>query len=144
MQKVLVVDDEQSIVDILEFNLKKEGYEVICAFDGEEGLSKAQNEKPDLILLDIMMPKLDGIEVWHPENSEEQTEELIKIAKKHNLLMTGGSDFHGAYSAKVTHLGEYVTPDENLTALLGYQAKQRRARKKAAKEAAAAQENAAD
>ncbi|MCQ2978667.1 MAG: response regulator YycF [Clostridia bacterium] len=63
MQKVLVVDDEQSIVDILEFNLKKEGYEVICAFDGEEGLSKAQNEKPDLILLDIMMPKLDGIEV---------------------------------------------------------------------------------
>lgn len=63
MQKVLVVDDEKSIVDILEFNLKKEGYEVICAFDGEEGLEKALNEKPDLILLDIMMPKLDGIEV---------------------------------------------------------------------------------
>ena len=63
MQKVLVVDDEQSIVDILDFNLKKEGYETVCAFDGEEALSKWQSEKPDLILLDIMMPKLDGIEV---------------------------------------------------------------------------------
>ena len=63
MQKVLVVDDEQSIVDILDFNLKKEGYETVCAFDGEEGLEKFQTEKPDLILLDIMMPKLDGIEV---------------------------------------------------------------------------------
>lgn len=96
------------------------------------------------IIDELIEHELDGLEVWHPENSEEQTEELIKIAKKNNLLMTGGSDFHGMYSAKVTHLGEYVTPDENLTALLGYQAKQRRARKKAAKEAAAAQEKAAD
>ena len=63
MQKVLVVDDEKSIVEILEFNLKKEGYEVICAFDGEEGLKRAIKDKPDLILLDIMMPKMDGIEV---------------------------------------------------------------------------------
>lgn len=87
------------------------------------------------IIDELIAHELDGIEVWHPENSEEQTEELIKICKKNGLLMTGGSDFHGMYSAKVIHLGECTTPDENLTALLGYQAKQKRAKKKAAKEA---------
>lgn len=91
-------------------------------------------------LIDTLIANgLDGLEVWHPENSEEQTEELIKIAKKNGLLMTGGSDFHGLYSAKVTHLADFITPDENLTALLGYQAKKRRARKKAEKEALAAE-----
>lgn len=84
---------------------------------------------------DLIKAGLDGIEVWHPENSEEQTEELIKICKKNGLLMTGGSDFHGMYNAKVIKLGDYTTPDENLAALLSYQAKQKRARRKAAKEA---------
>ncbi len=63
MAKVLVVDDESSIVNIISYNLKKEGYEVITAEDGEEGLELALSEKPDLILLDIMMPKMDGYEV---------------------------------------------------------------------------------
>ena len=63
MAKVLVVDDEASIVNIISYNLKKEGYEVITAEDGEAGLELAMNEKPDLILLDIMMPKMDGYEV---------------------------------------------------------------------------------
>ncbi len=62
-QKILVVDDEKAIADILEFNLQKEGYLVITAGDGEEGLQKAVKEDPDLILLDIMMPKMDGLEV---------------------------------------------------------------------------------
>lgn len=60
--KVLVVDDEADILDLLEYNLQKEGYEVLRAMDGEEALRKARVEKPDMILLDIMMPKLDGIE----------------------------------------------------------------------------------
>lgn len=63
MAKVLVVDDESSIVNIISYNLKKEGYEVITAEDGEVGLELALNENPDLILLDIMMPKMDGYEV---------------------------------------------------------------------------------
>ena len=63
MAKVLVVDDEISIVNIISLNLKKEGYEVLTALDGEEGLSLALNKNPDLILLDIMMPKIDGYEV---------------------------------------------------------------------------------
>ena len=62
-KKILVVEDEKAIADILEFNLKKEGYEVICAYDGEDGLGKALSEHPDLILLDVMLPKLDGFEV---------------------------------------------------------------------------------
>ena len=61
-KKILVVDDEKSIADIIKFNLKKEGYEVITAGDGEEGVIKAFTENPDLILLDIMMPKIDGYE----------------------------------------------------------------------------------
>jgi len=61
--KILVVDDEKSIVDIISYNLKKEGYEVITAYDGQQGLRIALTENPDLIMLDIMMPKLDGFEV---------------------------------------------------------------------------------
>ena len=62
-RKILVVEDEKNIVDIVAFNLKKEGYEVICAYDGEEGLKLALEESPELILLDIMMPKMDGFQV---------------------------------------------------------------------------------
>ncbi len=61
--KVLVVDDEASIVNIISYSLKKEGYKVITASDGEEGYNLAMEEKPDLVLLDIMMPKIDGYEV---------------------------------------------------------------------------------
>jgi two-component system alkaline phosphatase synthesis response regulator PhoP len=61
-KKILIVDDESDILDLLEYNLEKEGYEVIKAMDGEEAIKRAEKEKPDLILLDIMMPKLDGIE----------------------------------------------------------------------------------
>ncbi|MDI3538109.1 MAG: two-component system, OmpR family, response regulator VicR [Bacillota bacterium] len=59
-ERILVVDDEGPIADILEFNLRKEGYQVEIAFDGEAALAKAVSFKPDLIILDIMLPKLDG------------------------------------------------------------------------------------
>ncbi|GIP18370.1 transcriptional regulatory protein WalR [Paenibacillus montaniterrae] len=61
--KVLVVDDEQPIADILKFSLEKEGYEVICAFDGQEAVTLAFSEQPDLILLDLMLPVKDGMDV---------------------------------------------------------------------------------
>lgn len=60
--KVLIVDDERDILDLLQYNLEKEGYEVFRALDGEEAVALAGKEKPELILLDVMMPKLDGIE----------------------------------------------------------------------------------
>ncbi len=60
---VLIVDDEQAIIDVLKFNLLKEGYRILEAKDGQTGLEMALQEKPDLIMLDIMLPKLDGLSV---------------------------------------------------------------------------------
>ena len=63
LKKVLVVDDEQSIIDVLVYNLKKEGYETLEATDGITAVNIALEKKPDLMLLDIMLPKLDGLSV---------------------------------------------------------------------------------
>jgi DNA-binding response OmpR family regulator len=60
--KILVVDDEVNITQILEFSIGAEGYEVITAANGEEAIDKARREQPDLIILDVMMPKIDGFE----------------------------------------------------------------------------------
>lgn len=62
-KKILVVDDEESIVTLLSYNLERAGYDVVTARDGEEALEKATSEQPDLIVLDLMLPKMDGIEV---------------------------------------------------------------------------------
>ena len=62
-KKILVIDDEQDLVDMLEITLESEGYEVLKAYDGYEGLEKSRESKPDLILLDIMLPKMDGYQV---------------------------------------------------------------------------------
>ncbi len=61
-QKILIVDDEPDIVELIEYNLKKEGYQVFTASNGHEGINVAKKVMPDLIILDIMMPKMDGIE----------------------------------------------------------------------------------
>jgi len=64
MQKtILVVDDEQDIVDLISYNLSKEGYEVATASNGTDAVELAQRMRPDLVILDIMMPGLDGFEV---------------------------------------------------------------------------------
>ena len=62
-EKILIVDDEKNIVDILKFNLTKEGFTTLEAYDGEEAVKTALNENPDLILLDVMLPKIDGFTV---------------------------------------------------------------------------------
>lgn len=61
-QKILIVDDEPDILELIEYNLKKEGYQVFLASNGQEGIAVAKKIQPDLIILDIMMPKMDGIE----------------------------------------------------------------------------------
>lgn len=63
MKKILVVDDEKPISDIVKFNLEKEGYEVVVAYDGEEALEQVEAHNPDLLILDLMLPKKDGLEV---------------------------------------------------------------------------------
>jgi DNA-binding response OmpR family regulator len=62
-EKILVVDDETTMIDVIRYSLEKEGYRVVTAQDGEEALRKARAEKPDLVVLDIMLPKVDGYEV---------------------------------------------------------------------------------
>jgi len=62
-KKILVVDDEQSIVTLLSYNLEKAGFQVAAAYDGEEAIAKVTSEQPALVILDLMLPKLDGVEV---------------------------------------------------------------------------------
>ncbi|MEG0073068.1 MAG: response regulator YycF [Clostridia bacterium] len=62
-KKILIVDDEKPIVEILKFNLEKEGYEIIEAYDGEEAMELAKTKSPDLMILDVMLPKIDGFTV---------------------------------------------------------------------------------
>jgi len=62
-KKILVVDDERDLVEIMTFRLKSAGYDVLSAYDGQEALEKARRDKPDLIILDLMLPKIDGYKV---------------------------------------------------------------------------------
>jgi two-component system, OmpR family, alkaline phosphatase synthesis response regulator PhoP len=77
--KILVVDDEIYIVHILDFSLGMEGYEVMTALDGEQALEKARASHPDLIVLDIMMPKLDGYETCKMLKADESTKDIPVI-----------------------------------------------------------------
>lgn len=62
-KRLLLVDDERDLVDLIKMRLEASGYEVLVAYDGQEALEKARSEKPDLIILDIMLPKIDGYKV---------------------------------------------------------------------------------
>ena len=75
-QTILVVDDEQDLLDLIEYNLKKEGFGVIKALDGMEGIEKAREQKPDLILLDIMMPNMDGLEVMDSMREDSRLNDI--------------------------------------------------------------------
>lgn len=78
-RRVLVVDDELYIRNILDFALHSEGYEVITAADGEQALKKAVDLLPDLIVLDVMMPKLDGFEVCRAIKGKDETKHISVI-----------------------------------------------------------------
>lgn len=99
--KVLIVDDEPDILEFLSYNLNKEGYEVLTASDGEEGIRVAEREHPQLVILDIMMPKMDGVEVCrHLRNKPEFDKTLIAFltAREEDYsqiaaLDVGGDDY---------------------------------------------------
>lgn len=97
-KKILIVDDEKNIVDILRYNLQKEGFETIEAYDGEEGLKMALECKPDLILLDIMLPKMDGFDVCRKIRQTLSTPILMLTAKEEEVdkvlgLEMGADDY---------------------------------------------------
>ena len=99
--KILLVDDEPDILEILKYNLVKEGYEVATANNGEEGLRRAEEFSPDLIILDIMMPVMDGVEVCRQLRARpefDQTVITFLTAREEDYsqiaaLDTGGDDY---------------------------------------------------
>ena len=97
-KKVLVVDDERPIVEILKINLQREGYVVFEAYDGEEAVSKAMTVEPDLILLDVMLPKLDGFSVCKKIREKSSVPILMLTAREEELdkvlgLELGADDY---------------------------------------------------
>jgi two-component system response regulator VicR len=97
-KKILVVDDEKPIADILKFNLEKEGYSVELAYDGQEAIDKTHNTNPDLILLDIMLPKIDGFAVCKKIRQTNQLPIIMLTAKEEEVdkvlgLELGADDY---------------------------------------------------
>ncbi len=96
--KILVVEDELPIADILKFNLEREGYLVVNAYDGEEALQMTFSEKPDLVLLDVMIPKKDGFQVLKEIRDRSQLPVLMVTAKEEEVdkvlgLELGADDY---------------------------------------------------
>lgn len=97
-QKIVIVEDEKTISDIIKFNVEKEGYQAYTAFDGEEGLALIDQVDPDLILLDIMMPKMDGLEVCRRVRKTKNTPIIMLTAKAEEVdkvvgLEIGADDY---------------------------------------------------
>lgn len=97
-KKILIVDDEKPIADILQFNLKKDGYEVYCAYDGDEALEIVDEVEPDLVLLDIMLPKKDGMEVCKEIRKKYEMPIIMLTAKDSEIdkvlgLELGADDY---------------------------------------------------
>ncbi|HHX92089.1 MAG TPA: response regulator transcription factor [Clostridiales bacterium] len=97
-KRILIIEDETSISDIIKFNLEKEGYRVDTAYDGQNGLHKALEEAPDLILLDVMLPLMDGFEVCKRVRETSNTPILMLTAKEEEVdkvlgLELGADDY---------------------------------------------------
>ncbi len=100
-QTILVIDDEKDILKLLQYNLEKEGYQVLLSKTGEEGLELARNKRPDLIILDLLLPGIDGLEVCKllkAQNATNHTPVLMLTAKSTETdqivgLELGASDY---------------------------------------------------
>ncbi len=102
-KKILVVDDEVDLVETLRFPLEMEGYEVLVSYNGEDGLNKARSESPDLIILDLMLPKLDGYKVCR----------LLKFDERYKhipiLMLTAKTQEKDRILGMETGANEYLT-----------------------------------
>jgi two-component system alkaline phosphatase synthesis response regulator PhoP/two-component system response regulator VicR len=112
-KKILAVDDERHIVRLVQVNLERAGYEVITAFDGVEALKKVHDEKPDLIVLDVMMPQMDGFETLKNLKANPATRDVPVI-----MLTAKAQDadvFRGWQSGVDCYLTKPFNPLELLT-----------------------------
>lgn len=102
-KKILIVDDEQDIVETLKFMLEAQGYECFCAYDGETGLSLAKEIIPDLMILDVMMPKINGYKISR----------LLKYDTKYKdipiIMVTARSQEDDKIIGQETGVNEYIT-----------------------------------
>jgi len=112
-KKILVVDDERQIVKLVEINLKKHGYNVVCAYDGVEALEKVESEKPDMLVLDVMMPRMNGFDVLKRLQANPDTEHIPII-----MLTAKAQDadiFTGWQAGVSSYLTKPFNPRELLT-----------------------------
>ncbi len=112
-KKILACDDERHIVRLIQVNLERAGYTVLTAFDGTEALRKVDAEKPDLIVLDVMMPKMDGFEVLKRLQANPETREIPVI-----MLTAKAQDadvFRGWSSGVSAYLTKPFNPLELIT-----------------------------
>jgi DNA-binding response OmpR family regulator len=117
-KRILVVDDEVDLVETVRFSLELEGYDVLVAYNGEEALNQARKENPDLILLDLMLPKLDGYKVCR----------LLKFDERYKhipiLMLTAKIQEKDKVTGMETGANEYITKpfemDELMKKVKGY------------------------
>jgi two-component system alkaline phosphatase synthesis response regulator PhoP len=101
-QTILLVDDEDDILEFLSYNLQKNGYQVVTAKDGEEGIRKALKHKPDLIILDVMMPKMDGIETC------DQLRKLTELGNPIIIFLTARSEDYSQIAGYDVGADDYI------------------------------------
>lgn len=112
-RRILVVDDERHIVRLVQVNLEKVGYQVITAYDGVEALEAVGKEKPDMVILDVMMPRMDGFEVLKKLQADASTRDIPVI-----MLTAKAQDadiFRGWSSGVSSYLTKPFNPRELLT-----------------------------
>jgi len=110
--RILIADDERDILEMLEYTLSKEGYSVVKALDGEETIQRAETFSPDIILLDIMMPKMDGIEVCRTLRSKPQFDNTII------MILTARGEEYSEVAGFDAGADDYVTKPVKLRSLL--------------------------
>ena len=119
-KKILVVEDDPATLRLVDYTLRHKGYQVLTASNGLEGMRKVQNEKPDLVILDVMLPGIDGFEICHRLRSEPDTAQMLIMmfsAKAQEIdkdtgLRVGADD----YLTKPVDPGELVNRVEGLLA----------------------------
>ena len=112
-KKIMAVDDERHIVRLIQVNLERSGFQVITAFDGPDALKKVEADKPDLIVLDVMMPRMDGFEVLKRLQANPETREIPVI-----MLTAKAQDtdvFRGWSSGVSAYLTKPFNPLELIT-----------------------------